>query len=158
EKRNGVGGWHDAGDFNKYVTNAAVTVGCMLRAWEDFGPQLAKISLDIPESGGPLPDYLANLKWELDWLLTMQADDGSWYNKLTAGNYCGYTMPERDKDRRFFAPWSSIATADFVAMMAAAARLYRPYDPVYADRCLAAARKSYEFLQAHPEDHQPNNE
>lgn len=31
-----TGGWHDAGDYNKYVVNAGVTVGCMLMAWEMF--------------------------------------------------------------------------------------------------------------------------
>ena len=36
-------------------------------------------------------------------------------------------------------------------MMAIAARHFRPYDPEFADRCLAAAKKGYAFLTAHPE-------
>ncbi|HWL14184.1 MAG TPA: glycoside hydrolase family 9 protein, partial [Opitutus sp.] len=35
EKLASTGGWHDAGDYNKYVVNAGVTLGAMLRAWED---------------------------------------------------------------------------------------------------------------------------
>src|SRR5438093_10877402 len=66
---NSTKGWHDAGDYNKYVVNAGITVGSMLRAWEDFGGTLKSVRLDIPESGGPIPDYLAEVKWELDWLL-----------------------------------------------------------------------------------------
>jgi endoglucanase len=31
-RHNSPGGWHDAGDYNKYVVNAGVTVGCMFRA------------------------------------------------------------------------------------------------------------------------------
>ncbi|HEY4760232.1 MAG TPA: beta-galactosidase GalA, partial [Thermoguttaceae bacterium] len=69
EKKDSTKGWHDAGDYNKYTINAAVTVGTMLRAWEDFGPRIQKISLDIPETGGKLPDFLAEIKCELDWLL-----------------------------------------------------------------------------------------
>jgi endoglucanase len=46
ERKEGVGGWHDAGDFNKYVVNAGVTVGCMVRAWEDFGESIDGIELD----------------------------------------------------------------------------------------------------------------
>ena len=82
-QKDGTKGWHDAGDYNKYAVNAGVTVGVMFRAWEDFGPQIKTVRLDLPESGGPLPDFLAEIKWELDWLLTMQAPDGSVYHKLS---------------------------------------------------------------------------
>ena len=151
-KRRSTGGWHDAGDYNKYVVNAGVTVGCMFRAWEDF-PAIRKVKLDIPESGGPLPDLLAELKWEIDWLLTMQADDGSVYHKVSTKSFGGFIMPAQEKAERYFVPWSSAATASFVAMMAQAARHFRPYDPAYADRCLAAARKSYAFLKTKPQNH-----
>ena len=153
EKLDGTGGWHDAGDYNKYVVNAGVTVGSMLRAWEDFGPRIEKIGLDLPESGGRIPDYLANVKWETDWLFKMQAPDGSVYHKISALNFCPFIMPSQESAPRYFVPWSSEATADFVAMMAEMSRDIRPYDAAYADRCLAAARKSYAFLLAHPAEH-----
>ena len=152
EKKDGTKGWHDAGDYNKYVVNAAVTVGCMFRAWEDFGPKIARIRLDLPESGGKLPEFLAEIKWEIDWLLTMQAPDGSVYHKVSTLKFGGMVLPERETAERFFTPWSTAATADFVAMLATASRHFRPYDSECADRCLAAARKSYEFLKT-----QPNN-
>lgn len=152
-QKDGTKGWHDAGDYNKYVVNAGVTVGCLFRAWEDFGPQIRKVRLDIPESGGPLPDFLAELKWELDWLLTMQAPDGSVYYKLSARRFCPFIMPEQETEERYFTPWGSEATVSFVAMTAQAARLFRPYDPAFADRCLQAAQKSHQFLKAHPEFH-----
>lgn len=152
-QKDGAKGWHDAGDYNKYVVNAGVTVGVMFRAWEDFGPQIKAVRLDLPESGGPLPDYLAEIKWELDWLLTMQAPDGSVYHKLSTTRFGGFAPPETETAERYFTPWGSEATADFVAIMAQASRIYRPYDPAFADRCLQAARKSYRFLQAHPEYH-----
>lgn len=151
-------GWHDAGDYNKYVVNAGVTVGSMLRGWEEFGPQLEKIKLEIPEAGGALPDYLDEIKWETDWLLTMQAADGSVYHKVSTKKFGGFILPELEKTERYFTPWSSAATADFVAMMAMAARAFKPYDAAYAERCLAAAKKSYEFLKAHPEDVHANLE
>lgn len=147
-----AGGWHDAGDYNKYVVNAGVTVGAMLRAWEDFGPVIRGIDLGLPESGMPLPDFLAEVKWELDWLLTMQADDGRVYHKLSTREFGPMIPPDREATDRFFAPWSSAATASFTAMMAQATRHFRPYDAAYADRCLAAARRSYACLVAHPEN------
>jgi endoglucanase len=152
--RDGTKGWHDAGDYNKYTVNAGVTVGTLFRAWEDFGPQLRKVRLDLPESGGKLPDFLAELKWELDWLLTMQAPDGSVYHKLTTRSFGGFILPEAETADRYFTPWGSEATADFVGMTAQAARIFRPYDPAFADRCLQAAQLSYQFLKAHPEYHQ----
>jgi endoglucanase len=152
--KDGAKGWHDAGDYNKYTVNAGVTVGVMFRAWEDFGPQIRKIRLAIPEFGGALPDYLAEIQWELDWLLTMQAPDGSVYHKLSTKSFGGFIPPEFETAERYFTPWGSEATADFVGIMAQAARIYRPYDPAFADRCQQAAEKSYRFLQAHPGYHQ----
>jgi endoglucanase len=155
-RKEGTKGWHDAGDYNKYTVNAGVTVGAMFRAWEDFGPAIQKIRLDIPESGGKLPDFLAELKWEIDWLLTMQAPDGSVYHKVSTKKFGGFILPELEKEPRYFTPWGSPATADFTAMTAQAARHFRPYESEYADRCLEAAKKSYEFLKAHPENHNPD--
>jgi endoglucanase len=55
-------------------------------------------------------------------------------------------MPEDENDKRYFTDWSSAATADFVAMTAMSARCFKPYDANYAQTCLDAAVKSYEFL------------
>ena len=150
---NANGGWHDAGDYNKYVVNAGVTVGCMLRAWEDYRPAIERVRLDLPERGGPLPEFLAEIKWELDWLLKMQAADGSVYHKVSTRNFGGFILPELETTPRYFAPWSSAATADFVAMLAAGARHFREFDAAFAERCLAAAMRSQDFLATHPDNH-----
>ena len=152
-EKDGTEGWHDAGDYNKYVVNAGVAVGALFRAWEDFEPQIRKIRLEIPESGGPLPDFLAELKWEMDWVLKMQAPDGSVYHKLTTKRFGGFVPPETESTERYFTPWGSEATAVFVGMTAQASRIFRPFDPVFAGRCLQAAHRSYQFLKAHPEYH-----
>jgi endoglucanase len=152
-RRDSTGGWHDAGDYNKYVVNAGVTVGIMFLAWEQYGSEVQKIKLDLPESTNGIPAYLDEIKWETDWLLTMQAPDGSVYHKITTKTFGPAIQPEQEKVERYFTPWSSAATSDFVAMTAMAARIYEPYDKRYARRCLDAARRSYAFLQSHPESH-----
>jgi endoglucanase len=152
-RRDAAGGWHDAGDYNKYVVNAGVAVGILLRAWEDFGPSILRVSLDLPREHQGLPAYLNEIRWELDWLLKMQAADGSVYHKISTKDFGPALMPEDEKTERYFTPWGSAATADFAAVLAAAARAFRPYDRLYARRCLAAARRAYEFLRAHPADH-----
>ena len=143
-----LAGWHDAGDYGKYVTNGAFTVGMMLQAFERFQPTLSALELPIPEKGGALPDFLDEVKWELDWLLTTQGTDGSVSFKVTAQNFEGNVVPEKDGSRRFYTDISTAATGDFAAVFAQAARIYRPYDSALADSYLATARLSYDFLKA----------
>jgi endoglucanase len=146
-------GWHDAGDFNKYTVNAGVTLGMMFKAWEQFGQLIQTVRLDIPETGSKFPDFLAEIKWELDWLLTMQLDDGSVSHKISTLQFCGFIMPEKETTDRYFVPWGSAATADFIAMMAMAGRVYRPFDSLFSDTCLNAAKRSYEFLSKDTGNH-----
>ena len=150
-KKPSVGGWHDAGDYGKYITNGAFTAGMMLAAWEHFQPALSKLSIAaIPEHGGAIPDFLAEVKWQLDWLLTTQLADGGVPHKLTALAFEGFVMPEQDGSRRYFTPVGTAATADLVAVMAQAARLYMAHDAAAAAKYLAAARLGYTFLAATP--------
>jgi len=154
ERRNGTGGWHDAGDYGKYITNAGITVGMMFMAWDHFGKNLKKFSLDLPETAKSYPDFLKELKWETDWVLTMQYTDGSGKvsHKLTSKNFESFCKPEDDKQKRYFTDWSTDAIANFVGMMAQAARYFEPYDKAYAQKCLDAAKLSYKFLKENPED------
>ena len=145
-----TGGWHDAGDFNKYVVNAGVSVGVMLRAWEDFSRALKPVKLQLPVETNAVPDYLREVKWELDWLLKMPAADGSVYHMVSARKFDRFEMPEAEHAPRYFSSWSSASTALTAAMLAEAARDYRPFDAAFADRCLQAARLSYAFLAQHP--------
>lgn len=154
ERRDGTKGWHDAGDYGKYVVNAGITVGMMFMAWDQFQDNLKKFSLDLPETAAGYPDFLKEMKWETDWLLTMQYTDGSGKvaHKLTRKSFEPFCKPEEDKEKRYFTDWSSAAVADFVAMMAQASRYFEPYDKAYSQKCLAAAQLSYKFLKENPED------
>lgn len=149
QRRDGTGGWHDAGDYGKYITNAGITVGMMFMAWDQFQDKLKKFKLDLPETAKGYPDYLKELKWETDWVLKMQYTDGSGKvsHKLTAKNFEPFCKPEDDKQKRFFTDWSTDAVANFVAMMAQAARHFEPYDKAYAAQCLKAAQISYQCLR-----------
>ena len=149
-------GWHDAGDYGKYTTNGAFTVGMMLHAWERFKPTLNALSLPIPEHGGAIPDYLAEIKWELDWLLTTQFSDGSVSFKVTAQSFEPNVLPEDDGARRFYTDVSTAAAGNLVAVLAQAARVYQPYDATLAASYLEAARLSYAYLAATPLRHNPD--
>ncbi|MFW6290192.1 MAG: glycoside hydrolase family 9 protein [Mariniphaga sp.] len=152
-QRDGTGGWHDAGDHGKYTVNAGITLGMLFYAWDHFQTQLNKIDYELPETAPGFPEFLQELKWETDWLLKMPYPDGSGRvsHKLTRTNFSGFIMPQDDDAKRYFTEWSSAATADFVAVMAMAARHFKPYDAAYAQKCLDAAWTSYRFLLEHPE-------
>lgn len=156
--QDGTGGWYDAGDYGKYLPTASESVVTMLAAWELFSERLQNVSLPfIPEHGGPLPDYLSEVKWELDWMLKMAYADGSGrvHHKLNSANFPGFIQPAADKSKRFFSGFSTAATAELVASLAKAARVFAPYDDVtdgYSQKLLDAARLSYDYLRNNPDD------
>jgi Glycosyl hydrolase family 9/Cellulase N-terminal ig-like domain len=142
-------GWHDAGDYGKYVASAAQPVNELLSAFEMYPQKFPDGFNNIPESGNGIPDVLDEVKWELDWLLTMQAPDGGVFFKVVTTNWPNW-MPQNDNATRWITEKTTHATGMACAMYAAAARIYRPYLPVFADSCLAKARRSWAWLEAHP--------
>lgn len=145
-----TGGWHDAGDFGKYVVNAAVSVGTLLMAREWFPESLNGDDLNIPESGNGVPDVLDECRYELEWMLTMQGTDGGVFHKLTPELFAPFMMPQYDQSPRFIYQKSSTATAGFAAVMARAARLYAEFDAGFAAACLNAASAAWGYLMANP--------
>ncbi len=152
-----TGGWHDAGDYGRYVVNSGISTGTLLWTWELFPGVTRDLKLAIPESGGATPDFLAEIRWNLNWMLSMQdAADGGVWHKQTSEHFCGFILPTKDKLPSEVigtgtAPFKSTgATADLAAVLAIAARCYQPYDTAFAQRCLAAARAAYRWAQSNP--------
>lgn len=141
------GGWHDAGDYGRYVVSGAKTVADLLLAYEKY-PEAFDDDLNIPESGNGIPDILDEVKYELDWLLKMQAEDGGVYHKVTCKNFPGTVFPQEETEQLVISPVSNTATGDFAAVMAMAARSYKEIDPAFADTCLGAAKKAMEYFEA----------
>ncbi len=154
--KDATGGWYDAGDYGKYIVNSAITMGALLKAWEDFRLALEPVELQLPPSMASLPDYLEELRYQLDWMQKMQFADGRVSHKLTPVDFAGFVMPADDDSVRYLSPWGSAATAGFVATMAKASRSFATHDPTYATELLAAAELSYEFLNDNLADHRPD--
>lgn len=150
------GGWHDAGDYGRYVVNSGISTGTLLWTWEFFGPKLAKVKLRVPETGNGTPDILNEIRWNLDWMLGMQDEDGGVWHKQTSEQFCPFILPEADKLVSYVigtgaAPdKSSCATGDFAAVMAIAARVYKPYDAAFAARAQRAAENAWKWLDRYP--------
>lgn len=142
------GGWHDAGDYGRYVSAGAVAVGHLLYAFDLF-PNKFEDELNIPESGNGIPDILNECYYELSWMLKMQDADGGVHHKLTAFRHPDFIMPQEDDDSFLIFPVSSVSTADFAAVMALASRIYKNYMPEFAETALDAARLSAWWLSEH---------
>jgi len=158
EKQPTLYGWHDAGDYGKYTNNGSFALGMMLLAWQQFQPALERLELEIPEKGGAVPDFLDECKFQLDWLLGMQLEDGSVADRVTTENFDGPVSPEGSLARRRLSPATTTATADFVAVVARAARAFEPYDAELAASYAEAAARGWAYLMATPDDTTPGND
>ncbi|ASA20827.1 glycoside hydrolase family 9 protein [Paenibacillus donghaensis] len=147
-----AGGWHDAGDYGKYSGPGAKAVADLLLAYELY-PSSFESAIPLPESDGVMLDVLHECKVELDWLFKMfDPATGGVFHKLTTLKFPGLdVMPEDDRAELYFSPVSAAATGDVAAVMALAARIYEPFDHVYAEKCLQAALRAWEWLERHPQ-------
>ncbi|HXU17150.1 MAG TPA: glycoside hydrolase family 9 protein [Terriglobales bacterium] len=154
--RDNLGGWHDAGDYGRYVVNSGISTGSLLWAWELYASNLKNIKLKIPESGNGTPDILNEARWNLEWMLEMQDDDGGVWHKQTSPHFAGFVLPEDDTlvsevIGTGTSPYkSTCATADLAAVAAIAARLYKPFDEKFAAKNLQAARQAWLWTEKNP--------
>ena len=155
---NSPGGWYDAGDYGKYVVNAAISVGQMLNLMELNPEAIQDDRLNIPESGNGMPDLLDEIRYELDWLMTMQDEDGGVFHKLTALNFAGFVMPEDYDLDRYIIGKGTFSSLTFAAVMAQAARIYAERDPEFASAALSAAEDAWSWAVAHPGEYFRNPE
>lgn len=152
-----TGGWHDAGDYGKYVVPAAKTVADLLLSY-DFLPGVFSDKLNIPESNNGIPDILDEARAALEWMFKMQnSENGGVYHKVTTRNFIGMDMPETSKEKRYIFSVTSTATADFAAVMAMAGRLYSTYDQEFSTKAISAAEKAWEWLINNPDTEEYQN-
>jgi endoglucanase len=152
-KRDVSGGWHDAGDYNKYVPFVPGVLWELMMAYE-FNPEVFGDDLNIPESNNGVPDIIDEIKWELDWLLKMQDSDGGVYNRVAVRSYSsGEDDPSTDTQRTYYTSKTTWATAGFAGIMAHACRIYKSFNtqfPGYALLLLSAAENAWLYLETHP--------
>lgn len=144
------GGWHDAGDFGKYTGPAASAIGHMLYAYRFFSASFAD-SLHIPESGNGVPDVLNECRYELEWLLKMQREDGGIYHKVSTKNFAPFIMPQDDLEPEYVLPASHCATGAVSACFALASEVWSELDPEFSEKLKNAAVNAWNWLEMNPE-------
>ncbi len=134
EERDTLGGWHDAGDYGRYVVPAAKTVTDLLLASEKLSS--SAIDFDVKEE----------VLYELEWMLKMQKEDGTVIHKVTCSKFPPFEMPELETGNLYLSETSRTATADFAAALAFAS-LYYSSDAELSQKMLAAATKAWNAMQ-----------
>ena len=129
------GGWHDAGDYNKYIGatpsgscnswsgDSGATLQYLLTAYEWNPANFPDGLTNIPESGNGISDLLDEAKWELDWYLKMQMVDRHVLSVVHATVYTSGSPPSADASTRYYYPPNPPGEAQFVATLSHAARV-----------------------------------
>jgi hypothetical protein len=148
----GSGGWHDAGDYLKFVETTSYVAGLMLFACDRF-PRLAE-----PVAGGPSP-LMKQARVGLDWLLKMHPTPDEFYYQVgDASDHDRWRLPEQDRIESY-AAWKpreirygvgANLAGRTAAALALASRLYAGQDRLFAQRCLLAAQSVYALGLQHP--------
>jgi endoglucanase len=147
-------GWYDAGDYNKYIVNSGISTYTLMAAYEHNEAFYADRDVGIPESGNDIPDILEEIKWNLDWMATMQdPNDGGVYHKLTTLGFSGTVMPHEATAQRYVVMKGTSATLNFAAVMASASRIYGEFPEFAADAATfrTAAINAWAWAQANPQ-------
>ncbi|MCE3229410.1 MAG: hypothetical protein K0S32_3961 [Bacteroidetes bacterium] len=145
--KNLSGGWHDAGDYNKYVNFTFGTLTDLLLAYEE-NPTVWPDNYNIPESGNGIPDLLDEIKYELNWLLKMQQSNGSVLSVVGGG---AATPPSTDNNFRTYGPANTSAALTSAAMFALAAIQFNAVgQSTYATTLQNAAVNAYTWAVANP--------
>lgn len=157
-------GWYDAGDHGKYVVNGGISVWKLLNMYEralHVGGNAAAFAdgtLNIPESGNGVPDILDEVRWQMDFMLSMQVPEGQpkagmAHHKVHDIGWTGLPLaPHEDGNERALVPPSTTATLNLAATGAQCARLWKDIDSAYANRCLTAAQTAWEAARRNPND------
>ena len=146
-------GWYDAGDYGKYIVNSGISTYTMLTSYQHFSDFYQQVNVNIPESGNSVPDILDEIKWNLDWMATMQDTDGGVYHKLSSLEWPGQEMPEEDTRQRYVIGKSTAPTLNFAAVLALASTIYADYEAQYPGQSAAwlqQAEKAWAWAQKNP--------
>ena len=148
--KNLSGGWHDAGDYNKYVGFTIGAVTDLLLAYSE-NPLVWTDDYNIPESGNGIPDILDEVKYELDWLLKMQQSDGSVLSIVGTANFPTGSPPSTDIAQRLYGPATTNASFVMASDCAlAAVQFITAGNLSYAATLQNAAVNAYNWGLANP--------
>ncbi len=141
-------GWFDAGDKGKWMASGAAAATTQLWSYELF-PHSYADNTNIPESGNGVPDVLDEVRWELEWIMKMQDTDGGIYGKVDDNE-----SKTKRVIRDMYNGVANVKPTNDTALAATALAhgffAYARFDPAFANACLNAAKRAWQYLEDHP--------
>jgi endoglucanase len=137
-----TGGWHDAGDYTKFLTSTAGATYLLLLA-EEIRPGLAG-----DRDGNGRSDLLDEARIGADWCLRLRFARGRYVRQVqdTRDHRVGWRLPENDpltRDRPAFDGVGRNHLGRLAATLARAARAFQTLEPAWAESCRVAAEDAY---------------
>jgi hypothetical protein len=148
-----TGGWHDAGDYIKFLKTTAYTSYILLFSYEFDN---TKFGFDLDNNN--VPDILEEARVGLDWLIRANVDNQKLVIQVQdeKDHSVGWRLPENDSlqfNRPAFVSISKNSIGYYSAVLAIAARIWKEkfYDQEFSAKCLDLARKFYELKNNVPD-------
>lgn len=148
-----TGGWHDAGDYVKFLNTTAYTTYMMLFAYE-FDP--IRFGFDLNKND--VADILEEAKIGIDWMLRAVYNKNKFVTQVQdlRDHEVGWRMPEEDPltfDRPAFIGVGKNLIGIYSATMALAATIWKDVlnYPEFAEQCRQSAEYFYSINQSVPD-------
>lgn len=171
------GGWHDCGDHVKFGHTEFYSAYVLLKAYAEFPRGYDDYySHDYKGYGtsgiwsweggkhdpNGIPDILDEVKHATDYFIKCARNATTFYYQVgeggpdhmewvTAVKMQTLSVAKGGQTRKVFKNPADASMASFCgATLALMSRVYRKFDPVYADKCLAAALYAHKYAKDHP--------
>ncbi len=166
-----TGGWYNAENHSKYMTEGGISVWTLQNMYErayqnaDGKEKFADGSgtVVVPETENMIPDILDECRYELDFMQKMKVaeDEPTWgdyaglyYHAVKDHKWTGLAVRPWDyetewKTVRIVSPPTFAATLNYAACAAQAARLWADYDAEYAAQLMQSAKEAYAAYKQH---------
>lgn len=142
-----TGGWHDAGDYTKFLFTTAYTTYMLLFSYE-FDPRKFEFDLDK----NTVPDILEEARVGLDFLLRCDFAEDAFITQVQddRDHTVGWRLPENDTltfNRPAFVKMNKSQVGIYAAVMALANRIWKTrfYDNDFAEKCLKSGIKIFDM-------------
>ena len=136
------GGWHDAGDYGKYLVTTNKVI--------------ADLEFSYLYGDNKSESLLSELRYGLDFILKTQTEYGATYNKVVTQNFADFVSPEYDTSQIYaLYPWT-LTTSSFAGITGLAYEIYKDSDSEYAKKCLKAHNEAIEYLMENGSSNEAN--
>lgn len=155
------GGWHDAGDYIKFMITSSFVTFEMLTTFDYMTSYNMKEALLDKNGQKGIPDILEEARIGMEWILKMTSDvanDNLYFQVSGAEDHKYWRIPEDDdktgnvgNPRKLHKGWGQNLTGRSVAVLALGSKLWKEYDKEFSDKCLARALEIWEIRSDYPD-------